>query len=153
MIITKILIYLQGKGPDGKDLDELVSVVRTDGSTVNVTNTNRAATSPTPVELPQWTIRARQASDAVKTVVANMLTQSPDTLRRLGSAAYLCWREKVITTQQFVKAIEVQISTVPGPFMVTFDQATEADKIEVLLGFWLGIHEQLIARGLKGVVA
>lgn len=122
-----------------------------DGAQVAVQSSTNIVRPP-PTALPEWTIKARQANAAVSAVTTNMVVNAPETLRKIGSAAYLCWLSKTTDPGQFTAAMEAQAGYISAQFMIVFKDAPEADRHEVLLGFWLGIHEALRARGLNGVV-
>jgi len=130
---------------------DTIDMVLPDGAQVAVHSSTNIS-HPPPLPLPDWTIKARESATVVSALVTNLAAQSPDNLRKMGSAAYLCWLAHASETKQFTDAMQAHLGYISAQFLIVFDQAAKADRQDVLLGFWLGIHEALKAKGLNGVV-
>jgi len=107
---------------------------------------------PPAVTLPEWTLKARMAANVVSVIVTNMAANGPDTLRKIGTACYLLWLNHTVDSASFKLAFEQIGTSIPAQFLITFNEMPAESRPDVLLGFWLGIHEALEAKGLKGVV-
>jgi len=127
-----------------------------DGTIISVqTMTNTVSTNVVPppaVTLPDWTLKARTAANVVSVIVTNMAANGPDTLRKIGTACYLLWLNHTVDSASFKLAFEQIGTSIPAQFLITFNEMPAESRPDVLLGFWLGIHEALEAKGLKGVV-